>query len=355
MKKKKHYIIYISFVYLICLMGCSTDQKDEQIADTNKRNESSTIVTTIVSEVKPFEHYFEIQGQVVSKKNLLVLPEMGGLIQMIAVEDGQRVNKRQLIATLSSDLLNANMDELEEQLTLAKYVLEKQTELADQGLGTELQLKEATTNYNTLLKTKETLLTQKDKYAIYAPFDGYVDEVFVSVGQLGTPATPIIRLVNLDELYVSADVSENYLSTINEGQKVSVFFPTLNLKNDNLQLNRIGKQINPVNRTLVVESKLNTENDKVIPNLMAVMSLRDHYDTNSVVIPSRVILKDTKGFSIVKLVNNKKKVEVRKVITGLQYLNETQIIDGLSAGETIIDEGKSNVVEGQFVKIQSKK
>ena len=167
-------------------MGCSTDQKDEQIADTNKRNESSTIVTTIVSEVKPFEHYFEIQGQVVSKKNLLVLPEMGGLIQMIAVEDGQRVNKRQLIATLSSDLLNANMDELEEQLTLAKYVLEKQTELADQGLGTELQLKEATTNYNTLLKTKETLLTQKDKYAIYAAFDGYVVEVFVSVGQLGT-------------------------------------------------------------------------------------------------------------------------------------------------------------------------
>lgn len=351
MKKKTHYLILI--LSMIFMVSCGADQKEENDTETAKKAEPSTIVTTIVSELKPFEHYFEIQGHVVSKKNLLVLPEMGGLIQTIAVEEGQLVEKGQLIATLSSDILNANMDELEEQLALAKYVLDKQTKLAEQGLGAEIQLKEATSNYNTLIKTKETLQTQKDKYSVFAPFDGYVDEVFVSVGQLGGPASPIARLVNLDELYVSADVSENYLSTINEGQKVSVLFPTLEYQKNNLQLNRIGKQINPVNRTITVETKLNTKNEKVIPNLMAVMSLRDYYDTNSVVIPSRVILKDTKGSSIIKLINDKKKVEVRKIKTGLQYLNETQVLEGLKAGETIIDEGKSNVVEGQIVKIQS--
>ena len=351
MKKKTHYLILI--LSMIFMVSCGADQKEENDTETAKKAEPSTIVTTIVSELKPFEHYFEIQGHVVSKKNLLVLPEMGGLIQTIAVEEGQLVEKGQLIATLSSDILNANMDELEEQLALAKYVLDKQTKLAEQGLGAEIQLKEATSNYNTLIKTKETLQTQKDKYSVFAPFDGYVDEVFVSVGQLGGPASPIARLVNLDELYVSADVSENYLSTINEGQKVSVLFPTLEYQKNNLQLNRIGKQINPVNRTITVETKLNTKNEKVIPNLMAVMSLRDYYDTNSVVIPSRVILKDTKGSSIIKLINDKNKVEVRKIKTGLQYLNETQVLEGLKAGETIIDEGKSNVVEGQIVKIQS--
>ena len=351
MKKKTHYLILI--LSMIFMVSCGADQKEENDTETAKKAEPSTIVTTIVSELKPFEHYFEIQGHVVSKKNLLVLPEMGGLIQTIAVEEGQLVEKGQLIATLSSDILNANMDELEEQLALAKYVLDKQTKLAEKGLGAEIQLKEATSNYNTLIKTKETLQTQKDKYSVFAPFDGYVDEVFVSVGQLGGPASPIARLVNLDELYVSADVSENYLSTINEGQKVSVLFPTLEYQKNNLQLNRIGKQINPVNRTITVETKLNTKNEKVIPNLMAVMSLRDYYDTNSVVIPSRVILKDTKGSSIIKLINDKKKVEVRKIKTGLQYLNETQVLEGLKAGETIIDEGKSNVVEGQIVKIQS--
>ena len=351
MKKKTHYLILI--LSMLFMVSCGADQKEENDTETAKKAEPSTIVTTIVSELKPFEHYFEIQGHVVSKKNLLVLPEMGGLIQTIAVEEGQLVEKGQLIATLSSDILNANMDELEEQLALAKFVLDKQTKLAEQGLGAEIQLKEATSNYNTLIKTKETLQTQKDKYSVFAPFEGYVDEVFVSVGQLGGPASPIARLVNLDELYVSADVSENYLSTINEGQKVSVLFPTLEYQKNNLQLNRIGKQINPVNRTITVETKLNTKNEKVIPNLMAVMSLRDYYDTNSVVIPSRVILKDTKGSSIIKLINDKKKVEVRKIKTGLQYLNETQVLEGLKAGETIIDEGKSNVVEGQIVKIQS--
>ena len=85
---------------------------------------------------------------------------------------------------------------------------------------------------------------------------------------------------------------------------------------------------------------------------MAVMSLRDYFDSSSIVVPSRVILKNTKGVSIVKLVNAQKKVEIREINTGLQYLNETQVLNGLKEREVIIDEGKSNVVEGQLVKIQ---
>ena len=350
MKKNNLYIF--TFAFILCFNSCQSEKVPDSGSKPKQKKEASVLVTTIKSEKKPFEHYFDIQGQVVSKKNILLLPEMGGLVQSIHVEEGQLIQKNQLIATFSSELLSANMEELEEQLLLAKYVLEKQSKLAEQGLGTELQLKEATTRYNALLKTKETLLAQKDKYSIYAPFKGYVDEVYVSIGQLGGPASPIIRLINLDELYVTADVSENYLSTLNEGQKVSVFFPTLDLNFNTLVLNRIGKQINPVNRTIIVESKLNAENKKIIPNLMAVMSLRDYFDSSSIVVPSRVILKNTKGVSIVKLVNTQKKVEIREITTGLQYLNETQVLNGLKEGENIIDEGKSNVVEGQLVKIQ---
>ncbi len=353
--KNKLSIFLFSSAFLILLTNCKSEKDNASISSSEDNNDITALVTSIVAEKKPFEHYFEIQGQVISKKNILLLPEMGGIIDYIHVEEGQLIQKNDLIATFSSKLLNANMEELKEQLELAKYVLEKQTNLTDKGLGTEMQLKEATTNYNTLLKTKETMLTQKSKHSVVAPFSGYVDQVFVSVGQLGGPSIPIIRLVNLDELYVSADVSENYLSSLNEGQKVSVYFPTLDLNLNNLLLNRIGKQINPVNRTVVVESKLKSKNLKIIPNLMTIISVRDHYDSSSVVVPSRVILKNTKGNSIVKLITDQNKVEIRKVTAGLQYLNNTQILKGLDPGEVIIDEGKSNVVEGQSVKVSINK
>jgi len=352
MKKRITNLLIFSFAFLLFLTNCESEKKHGSLHSAKKSSDVSALVSIIIAEKKPFEHYFKIQGNVISKKNILILPEIGGVVKSIHVEEGQLIQKNQLIATFSSELLKANMEELEAQLELAKYVLDKQSKLAEQGLGTELQLKEATTNFNTLLKTKETMLTQKDKYSVFAPFSGFVDQIFVSVGQLGGPTIPIIRLVNLDELFVSADVSENYLSTLNEGQKVIVSFPTHDIKINNLTLNRIGKQINPINRTVIVESKLETKNKKIIPNLMAVMSLRDYYDSSTVVVPSRVILKDTKGNSIIKLVNVQNKVEIRKITTGLQYLNETQVIKGLNEDETIIDEGKSNVIEGQLVKIQ---
>ena len=277
------------------------------------------------------------------------MPEIGGIVESINIQEGQLIQKNQLIATFSSDLLNSNMDELEEQIELAKYLMQKQTNLAEQGLGTELQLKEVTANYNTLLKTKQTMLTQKNKHSVFAPFSGFVDQIFVTVGQTGGPATPVIRLVNLDEIYVVADVSENYLSSINEGQKVSISLPTLDLNIPNLKVNRIGRQVNAVNRTVIVESKIGIKNKKLIPNLMAVMNMRDHFNANAIVIPSRVILKNTIGQSIVKLKNDQNKVEIRTIIPGLQYENETQVLEGLMPGDVIIDEGKGNVVEGQNV------
>jgi len=257
------------------------------------------------------------------------------------VKEGEFVQENQLIATFSSTLINSSIGELDEQLNLAEFIFNKQKNLADQGLGTEISLKEAKAKYNALLKSKQSLLTQKNKLSVYAPFSGYIDKVFISIGQLGGPSTPIVRLVNLDALYVVADVSENYLSRINVGQ--------ININLENLKITRIGSQINSTNRTVVVETLISSRNKKIIPNLMTIMSVCDYLDTNAIVVPTRVILMNTKGHHLVKLINEKNEVVIRPVVVGMQYENETQIIEGLKPGDVVIDEGKGSVVEGQVV------
>ena len=159
--RKKHpllIIISISAIAIFKLISCESKEDDNSLDSSKNSSINSTIVTKITAEKKSFEHCFEIQGQVISKKNILLLPEIGGIVESINVVEGQLVQKNQLIATYSSELLISNMEELEEQLELAKYILNKQTNLFEQGLGTELQLKEVTANYNALLKTKQTML-----------------------------------------------------------------------------------------------------------------------------------------------------------------------------------------------------
>jgi RND family efflux transporter MFP subunit len=318
----------------------------------DKSTENISLVNSIVAEKKPFAHYFEIQGQVASKKNILLTPELGGIITSIHVEEGEKITEGTLVATYSSSIINSNIEEIEEQLDLAQYYFDKQKSLKEKGVGTDLSFKEAQNNYNRLLKAKNTLLEQKSKFSLYAPFSGYVDKIFVSVGQVGGPASPVLRLISLNHMYVAANVSENHLSRINKGQFVIIDLPALNEKIEDLKIKRIGKQIDPVNRTISVEVSIPSK-EKVIPNLMAVMNICDYKDTSSIIIPTSVLLENTRGKQIVKTIENNL-VIVKEVKTGYQYNNETQIISGLNTGDVIITNGKGSVIEGQKVKVSNK-
>ena len=103
------------------------DEVDNQIAalDTTSIDEAKKVsVITINEDV--FEHYFEIQGSVKADKNVIVIPEVGGLISEISVREGDQILKGSIIARINSDVVSSNMKELEEQRDLAKYMYDKQ-------------------------------------------------------------------------------------------------------------------------------------------------------------------------------------------------------------------------------------
>ena len=317
--------------------------------DSSNKVVDFALVTSFTAEKKPFKHYFQVQGVVASKKNVLLTPETGGMITSILVEEGQKVNSGDLIATFSTTIINSTIEELEQQLELAKYYYEKQQSLNDQGVGTDLSLNEARVNYNRLLKNKNTLLEQKNKFSLYAPFTGFIDKLFVTVGQSTSPANPIVRLVSLNHMYVSANISENYLGKINRGQFVEIELPALNEKIEGLKIKHLSKQIDPINRTLSIQVPIPSK-DKIIPNLMAVLNICDYQTDSSIVVPSSLILENSRGENVVKIIEGGV-VKEKKVTIGKQYNNQTQLIDGIVSGEKIIDKGKKSVVNGQKVNL----
>ena len=172
------------------------------------------------------------------------------------------------------------MKELEEQRDLAKYMYDKQQSLYDKGVGTELALKQAEGQFKTLEQTIKSLQTQQGKFVVRAPFDGYVEQVFPVQGEMAGPASPIIRLIALDKMSVKADISESYLRGINMNSSAQLRFPSLDLDPIvGLKLKRIGKFVNPVNRTITVEIDVPHKVEGVVPNLMSVLRIRDYVDS----------------------------------------------------------------------------
>jgi len=295
-------------------------------------------VSSIKVQEEVFEHYFEIQGAVEAEKNVLVVPEVGGLIQSLRATEGQTINKGDIIATFDSKVVSDSKDELKEQLDIAKEMLEKQERLLSQGVGTDIAVKQAKSQYLSIKQTLESVENQAGKFVLKAPFTGYVEQVFPVQGQMAGPTTPIIRLISLDKMSVKADISESYLKGVDNNSVAQLNFPALGGKPiTGLKLKRIGKFVNPVNRTITVEVEIPSPSEKHVPNLMSVLRIRDFVDSSAVVIPTSLIRKELVT-PCVYVIHENEAIQT-EVELGQSSGNFTVIKSGIKSGDLIVNKG----------------
>ena len=316
--------------------------------DSNKKLQ---IVTTLPVKNETFKHFVEIQGVVKADKNIEIRPELGGTVNEIYVKEGQRVSKGQTLVQLDDILIKNNIDELKTQLELAKTTFNRQERLWKQNIGSEIQYLQAKTQKESLENSLESLKTQAQKMKIIAPFSGIVDEVFPKKGELTSAQTTVVRLVNLDKVYVEAEVTERYLPIIKKGTETVLNFPSLG-KEINSKIAQTGNYINPENRSFRIKINIENRDQSIKPNLLANLKIKD-FEVNGIIIPSNLVQQDQNGNNYVFTTttsNNETKV-VKNIITiGKEYNNEVYISDGLSSTDTLVNAGARLVKEGDLVK-----
>ena len=343
------------FILALLFSGCSSNEKEVSKEAIESQSESVNLPLVSTYEVikKPFLHYHEIQGNTVSKSMIYIRPEITGIVTQLPVKEGDYVTKGQLLISMSNSTLVAQVGELEQQLEFASFLFAKQKKLYDDGIGTEIQLKELENNVLRLKKAITTINTQIEKSEILAPFSGYIEQLTVQVGESVGPMNMAIHLVNLEDLYVSADVSENLLPDLKLNNDLVAHFPALNEVLYNLKLTRIGKVVNQVNRTIKIEAKIPNNNINLIPNLMCILKINDYKNDSAVVLSSRLVLKNDLGETFVKVVTNENKVDILPIRIGKQQGEMVEVISDLPVGTLVVDKGKSTIASGQIVKVIS--
>lgn len=310
-------------------------------------------VRTMKLHSQDFAHFFEAAGEVESVNEAFISPEVNGQIEKIAVKEGDKVKKGQLLAKLNTSLIEKNIEEVKTQLSFAKTMYNKQSELWDKKIGSERQYLEAKNNYEGLVNKLKTLRSQYDMSVITAPFAGVVEDILLKKGELAGPGVRLMQLVDLDKLVVKAKLSESYLSSIKEGDEVVVSFPSYSNLEINATVSRVGNVINKSNRTFVVEVELNNSDNRLKPNMLANITINDYYSENSIIVPSILIKHDLSGkylFVIEQKGNNM--IATKKYVTpGKSYKSKTEILSGLKEGEVIITDGYNNVSDGGVVNI----
>jgi len=320
--------------------------------DFAKENRRATLITTKPVETKVFEHYVEISGAVKSRKNILISAENMGNINRLFVKEGDVVKKGQLVISMDTELYQRSLEQLETEYTLAKIMFEKQSNLWNQNIGTEIQYLEAKNRKESIERQIANIKTQVSKSQVRAPFSGIIENVFVKEGEMAQMGSPLVRIVNHQGMYVRADLSDSFIGKFKKGDIVIVHFPALD-KTIESKISSVGQVIDEMNRTFTIEATLPITNFIVKPNLLAIVKLRDFNETNAIVIPSKLIQKDNKGDFVFITDENQDQLMAKKVKIerGVTYKNNTMITSGLDGNEELIDEGFRNVSNGSKVKV----
>jgi membrane fusion protein, multidrug efflux system len=313
--------------------------------------EKSKLVAVSTLSTTNFQHFIDATGRVEAENNQFITAQAGGAITKLFVKEGDFVNKGQTIATIDNSILRNSMQEVMIQLETAKTIYERQKALWDQKIGTEIQLIQAKTSVESLEKRIATLKSQDALNVVVSPISGYVDEVRLKAGEMAAPGIGIVRVVNFNNLKVTANIPDTYAGTISKGNIAQINFPDIS-KSTKASLSFVSQTVNQVSRTFTVEAKIPAFDKMLKPNLTATLLINDQNKANAIVIPENMIQNTEKG-SIVYVAEEEGKNQVaraRQVVTGLSYNGQIVINSGLQAGDKIITEGYQDMVDGQIIK-----
>ena len=330
-------------------------EKINNAIDALGSSEKRTLITAFITEKQSFEHQIEIQANIKTRQNVLIYPEFAGRLITLKVVEGQNVKKGNLLALIDDAGITDQLDQMILQLNLAKTTFERTQRLWDQKIGSEMMYLEAKTRYKAAQKQVSQIKQQLAKTKIYAPFNGVIDEIQARLGSNLIPGiTPVLRIVNLNTMFAESDVPENYLSNITKGSKAKVSIPALN-QIQNTEIHQTGNFITPSNRTFRVEARLENPEGLIKPNLNARLSVMDYFNPEAIMIPLRVVREDAKNQPYVFVLSKPEKdngftTEQRMVTLGKTKEEMVEIIDGLTTGELVVEEGVSLLVTNQKVK-----
>jgi membrane fusion protein (multidrug efflux system) len=328
---------------------------ENEIARENPNEKTVKAKEVMVKPVtpRPFNHYVQTQGTIESEENIQVSAKSPGIVTQVFVREGEQVTKGQILAQSDNSLIIRGIDELKASLELANTVYDRQKNLWNQKIGTEVQYLQAKNNKENLERRLASLNEQNEQTKIKSPINGIVDEVQVKVGQNIAPGMPAVRVVNNSDLRLNANVSEAYVSDIKKGDKVIVTLPDLK-KDIEAKVTFVGRNINQLSRTFTMEADLPSSPD-LRPNMSAVIKVVYESYPSAITVPVNVV-QDINNEKVVYVATTKgnQTIAQKRVVEVQGVFDDLAQVKGIQAGENIITTGYQGLSDNQVIKIANK-
>lgn len=306
-------------------------------------------VKTVRLEATPFESKLTFNGTLLADSAIDIKSELRGKIDSIAFTDGQEVEAGDLIVSIESGELAAELSSVREQLALAETNAERLKNLFASGSVTASERDDAVSRREVLKAEARRLAVRLEKTRLLAPFSGTLGLREVSLGDLIEADTLITTLQTVEDLKVDFSVPERYQALLETGMPVNLWVTGYD-QPFTATVRAISPRVDVNTRTIMVRADVDNGERKLLPGNYARVELINR-DEAALLVPSVAVLQSLQAVSVFRVQDG---VAVRtEVKTGVRSDAQVQILQGLQAGDEVITSGIQSVRDGQRVDVRN--
>ncbi len=339
--------------------------------ETGKEEESFSVAPVKVFKVRrqKISEKLLFTGVIEAWKKINITPDIGGKIAKIHVEEGERVEKGQLLAEMDTRAIRLQLEQAEAALAVAEASyrdaqknmermkrLEKEDAVSDQEYEkiklafdlADAQLKQAKAALNLARYNLDVSLMK-------APFSGVIASRNAEVGDVinpmmggFSPTSGVLTLMDFSRVKIEIDVSHRDIVRIQKGQVARLRVTTFPDKFFQGRVSIVNITANPITKKFRVEVMVDNPNLVLRPNTFGEVSLEVSTHENALVIPQKAVLENKYAFRI----KDNNRVERVDLTLGLQNSDQIEVVSGLKEGDLVVVEGNFGLEDGTEIEIK---
>ena len=301
-------------------------------------------VTTVYEEV-------EALGTLAADESVVIAPEIAGRVIALGFKEGERVQKGQELVKLDTAILDAELKQLQADLSLARDTFQRNQSLVQRGAGTQVALEQATAQLASNEARVQLSQAKLAQSTLTAPFHGVVGLRSVSVGDYVSVGKQLITLTNIDPIKVDFRVPEIFLARVKVGQTIQVKLDAVPGRDFAGKIFAIDPVVDVNGRAIRLRATIPNADLLLKPGLFARIVIVIDQRENALVIPETAVVPDGVG-KIVYIVENGKAKRV-SVELGKRLPGKVEIVKGLTPQMQLVSAGQMRLRDGATVAIKN--
>ena len=359
MKIRKGLIMMTAFAILLGgglifrhLEGNAALEKEESRAEVIGGAPVPKAVNVEVMTVQPglMKDVLVLPGETQPFQDVVLAAEQEGLVEWIGPKEGDRVKAGELLARIDVATHQAELDNARAAYELSDSLFQRRSRLFARGIISKEELEQARTERTVNQGILKQVETRYDQCFLRAPFEGFVNHLYLDAGEFAGQGAALVGLVNIDRVDVWLAVPEMDVQYLQIGDSTRIHVDALSDLDFEGKIDFIALKADPTTRTFRVRIRVNNQANEIRPGMIARIELVRRLVPDALAVPLFSLV--NKGGERVAFVEKDGVAEGRRVSLGFIDGPQVQVTAGLNPGDHLIVTGQTEVEDGMKVVAQ---